>query len=156
MAKIGIHISVMLLLITAGIRFAMTIEGFIFDCSIFAILLGIPTFISIEIFYIVICTVRKKKVQTIFSLCDLFIIVLSLGIWGGLVYFHPSLRFVKTMVNYIESGLIAMTANAFYAIRCYYALKGDFEKMRTWQKISFVAIPIFAILLVFLFPSLPE
>ena len=156
MSKIGIHISVVLSLITVGIRFAMTAEGFVFDCSIFAILLGIPMFVAIEIFYIVFCIVKKKEVQVILTPYDLFIIVTTLGMWGFIVCAHPTLRFVKTMGNYIETGLIVMTANAFYAMRCYYAIKGNFEKMRIWKMISFVVVPVIAILLAFFFPGLPE
>ena len=156
MSKIGIHISVMLLVITVGIRFALTVEGFIFDCSIFAILWGIPMFVAIEIFYIVLCIVKKKEIQVVFTPYDLIVIVSTLGIWGGIVYAHPTLRYVKTMVNYVETGLIVMAANAFYTMRCYYAIKGNFEKMQVWKMISFVAVPVIAILLAFFFPGLPE
>ena len=154
MKRTGIHIIIMLSLITGSISFLSAAEGFIFDCSIFAILLGVPTFVVMDLFYIIISVLRKRDVQIIYSLGDLIIIVLSIWIWGYIVYSH--LLFVKTMVNYIESGVIAMSACALYAIRCFYAYKGNLRKINLWQKISFVVIPVIAILLAILFPGIPE
>ena len=156
MKKVGVHIIVILLLITSGLRFLTTVDGFAFDCSIFAILLGVPTFIAIDVFYIISCIVRKKNVQITFSIGDLITIVFSIAIWGYIVYSHSASLHIKTMVNYIESGLVAISSCILYAIRCFYAYRGDLKKFNLWKKLSLVVIPVVAILFAYFFPPLSE
>ena len=156
MVTIGIHIIIMLLAVTSGMWFVMGVDGFLFECSIFLILIGVPAFLVVDIIYLVACAIFKNRVFIVVSLFDPVVMVASVAIWSCVVYYHPFPMAVKAMPNLIEPGVLAVLFCMFYAIRCYYAFRGNACKMDQWKLISFVAIPIVAILSATLFPTLQE
>lgn len=127
-----------------------------FLLSLAAIVYAIPLFIIVETVYVASSLALKRKIRLVLSWVDCPTIVLSIALWGCLVEKMPWGVSNKSLANLIEPGLFSALACVFYAIRCYYALTGNNGKMKAWERVSFVAIPVVAVLMAFLFPCLPE
>ncbi|MBR2679446.1 MAG: hypothetical protein IKE23_01550 [Exiguobacterium sp.] len=154
--KTGIHVFVMLLIVSLAIRFVITVDGFLLECSIFSILCGIPLYIIVDATYLIACAIKKRTVHIVFSVLDPVVIIASIALWGCVAYFKPFPMLVKAMPNLMESGLLMVLYCAFLAVRCYHAFVGNVEKMTRWQWLSFTILPIVAVLLALFFPTLPE
>ena len=123
--------------------------------ALFPVLLGLPCFIVTELIYIIMSVLRNRGVMPMlaFPLIDVLIVIGAIQIWSVV---YPFGVLCKSFTNLIETGLLTMLACVFYAIRCYHAFKGNEEKMKRWQWLSFAILPIVAVLSALLFPTLPE
>lgn len=124
--------------------------------SFSAIVFTLPLFLMIEVVYIVISYLLKRKVYLVLSWSDLPTICFSIAAWGYIDAVKPMAWPCKSLANHIEPAIFTTLACFMYAIRCYYAFKGNLERMEKWKIALAVTIPIVAILFAFLFPGLPE
>ena len=123
--------------------------------ALFPVLFGLPCFIATDLIYVTMSVLKKRVVIPTLALplIDVFIVIVAIQIWS-IVY--PFGLLCKSFANLIETGFLSVIACVFYAIRCYHAYNGNEGKMKHWQWLSFVIIPIVAVLLALFFPSLPE
>ena len=139
----------------AGGAIILLVDDF-FLLSLAAIVYAIPLFIIVETVYVASSLVLKRQIQLVLSWTDFPTIVLSIALWGCLVEKMPWGISNKSLANLVEPGLFSALACVLYAIRCYCALTGNNGKMKVWEWVSVVAIPVVAVLMAFLFPCLSE
>ena len=121
----------------------------------FPALLGLPLLFVVESSYVLVLIVKKKK-RTVSPFVEISVTALSIWIWGVLVSINPFEWPTKSISNFMETGFISVIGCFLYAVRCWLSLKDGCPNLKLQRRVSFVVIPVVAILLAFLFPGLPE
>ena len=127
-----------------------------FLLSLASVVYVLPLFIFIVVAYLVACFIRKRPVRVVLSWADLPVVCWSIAIWGLVVEANLPIMPSKSLGNLIEPGMVSALWCVLFAIRCRYALNGNLMKMSFWRNVSFVAMPVVAVLIALLCPAISE
>ena len=127
-----------------------------FLLSLASVVYVLPLFIFIVVAYLVACFVRKRPVRVVLSWADLPVVCWSIAVWGLVLEANLPIMPSKSLANLIEPGMVSAVWCVLFAIRCRHALNGNLMKMSFWRNVSFVAMPVVAVLIALLCPAISE